>query len=62
MRLKGYDAVYAALALTYSLPLVTFDAELVKRCRAQAAGMRIFDASDAETELRRTLQTLAETL
>lgn len=43
-RLRAYDAVYVALALLADAPLLTLDAEVVQRCRASFAELRVFDS------------------
>ncbi len=40
-RLRAYDAVYVALALTRGEPLVTLDAELVSRSRAAFSNLGV---------------------
>ena len=41
-RLRAYDAVYVALALLADVPLATLDGEVVERCSATLAGLRVF--------------------
>ena len=39
-----YDAVYVALALMADTPLLTLDAEVVERCSAHFAELRVLRA------------------
>jgi predicted nucleic acid-binding protein len=39
-----YDAVYVALALMADTPLLTLDAEVVERCSARFADLRVLRA------------------
>jgi len=43
-RLRAYDAVYVALALLADTPLLTLDAEVVERCSARFAELRVLRA------------------
>ena len=43
-RLRAYDAVYVALALIADTPLLTLDAEVVERCSARFADLRVLRA------------------
>lgn len=41
-RLRAYDAVYVALALLADAPILTLDEEVVQRCSASFAELRVF--------------------
>lgn len=44
-RLRAYDAVYVALALTRDAPILTLDRDVVDRATAAFRGLRVFAAS-----------------